>query len=437
MQITEKINRWLETIKNSFITLISALTVGITSTGVYNSITFDELSLEEIKVPPIFEEEGYRSEIATIRTLDTIKNLQNYSASAKDKVSFKNSLNNNQPTTIELAGTGINIKTIQMAIRDSLGIVTEKMSGEITAKKIGQDYEYRVVIRKTPENIVIVDFKTKGTPEEVINQTSIKILEETDPHIAASHYWSKGNELDALRMIDVVLGNNNLNDDKFSLNLRAYIHLSKKRLDLAQKDIDQITSTSPDFIPVLSAKSWMAREKGEFKEALNFSEEQIRKAPDKWWGYFRKAQALQALKRDDEATEAYLKLISMRPENRNTYLVSGRYFINQQKYDLAIKVLRVGITKFKDHPQLNLLYADTLQQTMSTLQAESIYKNYSTHPKLSTHALIGLGEILKTQKKNEELKSHLIKLKKHIQDNPIEDSELKYLGKRLVELNKT
>lgn len=435
MLITDKINGWLVAIKNAFVALISISTFGIASTGVYNSIHLDEVSLEEIKVPSNFEEEGYKSDITTIRILDNIKKLQSTNSSAKDRVSFNNSSNNNQSTTIELAGSGIDLKTIQMVVRDTLGIVTAKISGEITAKKIEKGYEYRIVIRRTPENLVLVDFKTMGTPEEVINQTSIKILEETDPHIAAAYYWSKANELDALRMIDVVLGNNNPNDDKFSLNLRAFIHLSKKRYELAQKDIDKITSNSPDFIPLLSSKSWMAREKGDFTEALNLSEDQIRKAPEKWWGYMGKALALQGLKRDDEATEAFLKVVNMRPEIPNPYLVSGRYFINQKKYDAANFVLRIGTSKFKDHHKLNLLYADALQKTMSTFHAESIYKGFLNDPKLSTHALIGIGEILKSENKSDELKSHLIKLKKHVQDNPIEDSDLKYLGKRLAELS--
>lgn len=434
MQLIDRINKWLETIKNAAITLISIITFGITSTGIYNGLRINEISLEEIKVPSNFEDEGYKSEIATIRILDTIKKFQNSTSSAKDRVSFINSKNDNQPTSIELAGTGINIKSIQMGVRDSLGLVTEKINGEITSKKTENGFEYRVVVRKTPQNVILVDFKTTGSVEDVINQTALKILEETDPHIAASYYRSNSNEADALRMIDIVLGNDNPNDDKYSLNLRAYIHLSNKRLELAQQDIDKITSIAPDFIPLLTSKSWMAREMGNFNEALKLAEEQIIRAPEKWWGYLSKAQALQGLKRDHEASETYLKVISMRPEVANPYLSSARYFISKDRYDLATESLRVGTTILKEHPRLNLLYADVLQKNKLFLQSQLIYKKFVNQPKSKTHALIGIGEILKSQNKVGELGSHLIILKKHIRENPLDEYDSKYLSKRLDNL---
>ena len=431
MQMSEKINAWFEATKNAVIALASVFGLSITGIGVYNGIQADEVSIDEIKLPASFEEQGYKADITTIRILDGIKQFQSSNSSAKDRVSFFGPHNRDQPTNLQLAGSGKDVKAVQSYVRDSLGMVTAKISGVITARKTDSGTEYHVKIRRTPENAILVDLKSIGSIEDVIHQTALKILEATDPHIAAATYWSMSNESDALRMIDVVLGNDNTNDDKFSLNLRAYINITHKRYEKAQRDIDLLMKIAPDFIPLLSSRSWMAREKGDFTEALKLAEEQIFRAPDKWWGYLARAQAMQGLKRDEDASIAYIKLISMRPEVPNPYLVSGRYFVGKNDYEHATEAFRIGLSKYKDHPILNLTYADILLQEKNYVQSFSIYQRFVEIPKYRLHALIGLCEIFTAQNRNDDLKSHINLLRKFLIEHPMGENEKKLFSNRV------
>ncbi len=429
---TQKFNDLMASIKNGIVALASVFGIGVTGIGVYNGVSSDELSVEEIKVPSAFEEQGYKSDITTLRILDEIKKYQNSNASAKERVSFFGAGNQQMPTSnLQLAGTGVDVKAVQSYIRDSLGMVTAKVGGEITARKEADGIEYHIKIRKTPENHVLVDEKVRGSVEDVIHRTSMKLLESTDPHIAAATYWSSGDEVNALRMIDIVLSNANLADDKYSLNLRAYIHITNKRLDEAQKDIDRLTLSDPDFVPLLSAKSWIAREKGDFSESLRLSDEQIRRAPDKWWGYLSRAQSLQGLKQADEAEKSYRKVLALRPEVPGPYLSVGRFFLAKSDMPLALEALRTGASQFNKHPLLNLTYADALRQQKMFVYAESLYRQFLSDPKFKTYALIGMGESLSEQQKTEELKAHQEVLRQHLKINPLTPNDAKLIGKRL------
>jgi len=426
-------NDIMSSIKNGVLTMVSVFGISITGVGVYQGVRSDEISLDEIKVPAQFEEQGYKSDITTIRILDEVKRLQNTNGSAKEKVSFFGSSGNNQVQTsnLQLGGTGVNVKAIQSFIRDSLGMVTVKVSGEITARKDGDDIEYHVKIRKTPENSILVDEKIRGNVEYVIRKISLKLLESTDPHIAAASYWSMNDEVNALRMIDVVLGNDISSDDKFSLNLRAYINITNKRLDDAQADIDQLSKIAPDFIPLLSSKSWIARERGNFEESLKLSDEQIKRAPEKWWGHQARAQSLQGLKRNDEAQQEYLKVVEMKPNVPGPYLNASAFFVAKSDPAQAAQVLRIGVSKFSQHPMLSLTYADVLQRQKMFAYSESLYRPYLTHPKFKIYALIGIGELLSSQQKEAELKTHKDTLRQYIKDYPLSPGDTKMLGERL------
>ncbi len=430
MSLTERINNLMLAVKNGVLALASVLGIGISSIGIYNGVRSDEVTLDDIKVPATFEEQGYKSDITTVRILDQISKYQLSSGSAKERVSFFGN-QQSQPTKIELAGSGVDVKAVQSYVRDSLGIQTSKISGEITTSKVGESTQYHVKIRKSPENIVLVDFKTTGTVEVLIDLIALNILEATDPHIAAAVHWGKGDEVNALRMIDVVLGNNNPDDDKFSLNLKAYIDITKKRLGSAQQDIEKLEKIAPDFIPLLSSKSWLAREKGDFSQSLELADLQIKRAPEKWWGYQARALSLQGLKRNEEAAKAYLKLIAMKPDSPSSYLIAGRFFASQSDFEHATDAFRTGVSRYRDHSGLSLAYADTMQQAKLFLSAEGLYRQFQEDPKSRLHALIGLVETLEIQNKTDELKKQKSTLKIFLEQHPLTDLEEKVFQKRL------
>jgi tetratricopeptide (TPR) repeat protein len=187
-------------------------------------------------------------------------------------------------------------------------------------------------------------------------------------------------------------------------------------------------------VPLLSSRSWIAREKGDFAESLRLSDEQIRRAPDKWWGYQSRAQSLQGLKQNEEAEKSYLKVLDLRPEVPLPYLNVGRFFLAKSDVPQAIEALRLGASKFSQHPLLNLTYADALKQQKMYSYAESLYRRFLNDAKFKSYALIGIGELMSEQQKFEELKVHKEILRQYIKSNPLSPGDARLLSKRLEAL---
>ncbi len=400
IHIATLINRWVITLKNGCIALLSILGIGIASIGTYNGLTKNSVTLEEISVPPAFEARGFNSTVTTRRLLDEIKRLQAESTSAKERVSFFGHQSEDKTPTLQMAGTGIDVKTIQKFIRDSLDIETAKISGDITLAQAEGDEVYNVNIRDAQKNKVLVDMRFNGSPDAVIKQAALKMLEVLDPQNAASAYWRRGDEINAMRLADIVLGNENPKDDMYSLNLRAYINLVNKNLDGAQKDLEMLTAIAPNFVPAFGAYSWYWREKKDYDQSIAMAEKQIALEPQKYSGYNFKALALAAQGKNDEASIFFEKVISLRPDAPQAYLAAVLHFQANNETARAQQAFRVGLAKYPENPTLKIRYADFLVRQNEIKRGKSIYlEMLEINPVRSS---LGLAEIalLENNKKN-------------------------------------
>lgn len=102
--------------------MASVFGLSITGIGVYNGTQADEVSIDEIKVPATFEEQGYKADITTIRILDGIKHFQSSNSSANDRISFFDPHNRDQQTNLQLSGIGMDVKAVQNCFRSGLSL---------------------------------------------------------------------------------------------------------------------------------------------------------------------------------------------------------------------------------------------------------------------------------------------------------------------------
>ena len=392
----EKLTRWAEGVKSASVTLLAIAAASISGVGVMNAVTSDSVSLDLIKVPAPFEARGFTSEIATTRLIDEIATYQRKSSSAKDRVSItgKGSADELEKLAAPAVG-GIDIKSIQKAVQDILGLKKDRITGEITFQKDGDDPVYKVRLRRVPGNHVLLDISAKGEPEAVLKQTAAAMIEVFDPHIAASIYWRYGDEDNALRLIDVVLNNDSQADDKYSLNLRAYIHITRKRFVAAQADFERIMKLDPKFAPAHGMASWLLRAKGSYEASLAEADKTIELAPAKYYGSFQKAQTLRVMKRLDEAEASFAKALSMKPDAAGPYLQAGQFMVSRDKLNEAGDIFRKGLLLFPDNAPLHASYAELLNKTN---QPESALKEFAKalefDPKNSI-ALAGQAELQK------------------------------------------
>ena len=389
----EKLTRWAEGVKSGSVTLLAFGAASISGIGVMHAVTSDSVALDPIKVPAPFEERGFTSEIATTRLLDEIATYQRQSSSAKERVSIQGKGSGDDLEKLQAPVAGVDMKMIQ----GLLGVKRERITGEITFNKEGNEPVYNVRLRRVPGNYVLLDITASGKPEAVLKQTALAMIEVFDPHIAAAIHWRNGDNTNALRMIDVVLGNDNPADDKYSLNLRSWMHIIGKRFDAAQADIDQILKIDPKFAPAYSTSSWLKRVTGNIDGSLLDAEKVIEYAPLKPWGYFQKAITLHEIKRDDEAEAQFQKALSLKLDSAPQFIRVAKFMTDRGKLNEAGDIYRKGLFAYANHAGLHANYGEwSRKQGRTEVALIEFSRALELDPKHAL-ALAGKAEIEKSK----------------------------------------
>lgn len=351
-----------QAIKGAGITLMVAGASAIGSIGTYNAVTSDTVIVEPLRVPKVFEEMGFSSEVTTARLLDEVTTLgRTQSSSAKERVSVLSKAKENDLERLSLKGA--DTKTVQNTIQETLGIQKQSITGEITYSQDADDASpagrtYHVRLRKLPSNKTLLDMTAKGTPQAVLQQAAMAMIEVFDPHIAASIYWRTRDEANTLRMIDVVLNNDDPNDDKYSLNLRGYIHVSHKELDAAWAMFERIQKIDPNFAPQYNLASMVYLDRKQFPESIAAADKISALAPDKYWGAFAKAKAMRESKQTEQALALFRQALTFKPDAPAPYIQAANFFNAQQLPDEAFKTAKRGLQLFAQNEALQKLVAD-------------------------------------------------------------------------------
>jgi tetratricopeptide (TPR) repeat protein len=351
-----------QSIKSTAITLMATGAACIGTMGAFKAVTLDSVVVEPLKVPRTFEEFGFNSEVATARLLDEINTYgRSQSSSAKERVSILSKSHDNDLD--KLSTKSSDVKIVQDLIQDALGIQKQRITGEITYKQDADDATpagrtYHIRLRKLPGNTSLLDMTAKGEPQEVLQKAALGMIEVFDPHIAASIYWRNRDEANALRMIDVVLHNNDPTDDKYSLNLRGYIHISHKELDAAWSMFERVQKTDPDFAPSHSLASWVHLERKQFPESIAEADKVIALASTKYWGYFSKARALRDSKQSEQAIALFRQALILKPDAPQPYIQAANFFNVQKLPDEAMSTAKRGLQLFPQSEALEKLVSE-------------------------------------------------------------------------------
>jgi len=353
-------------IKTAAIALMTAGVASIGTVGAIRAVTSDSVVVEPLKVPGTFEEFGFNSEVATARLLDEITTYSRSQSSAKERVSILGKSDNSEID--KLGAKSSDVKVIQDLIQEALGIQKHRITGDITYTQDAKDKSpagrtYHIRLRKLPGNATLLDMSAKGSPQEVLQQIAIGMMEVFDPHIAASIYWRNRDEANALRMIEVVLNNDNPNDDKYSLNLRGYIHVSHKELDAAWTVYQKLQALDAKFAPGHILGSWIYLERKDYPQAIAEADRTIELAPDRYWGYFSKARALRDSKQPELALGMFKQALTLKPDAPAPYVQAAIFFKSQNLMQDALTTAKRGLSQYPKHEGLQKLVAE-LRETV-------------------------------------------------------------------------
>jgi tetratricopeptide (TPR) repeat protein len=357
--------QWLklgQNIKSTAITMMATGATCIGTMGAFKAVTQDSVVVEPLKVPRTFEEFGFNSEVATARLLDEINTYgRSQSSSAKERVSILSKSHDNDLD--KLSTKSPEAKIVQDLIQDALGIQKQRITGEITYKQDADDASpagrtYHIRLRKLPGNTSLLDMTAKGEPQAVLQQPALGMIEVFDPHIAASIYWRAKDETNALRMIDVVLNNDDPADDKFSLNLRGYIHVAHKELDEAWSMFERIQKIDPNFAPQYNLASMVYLERKQFPESIAAADKVMALAPDKYWGAFAKAKAMRESKQSEQALALFRQTLTFKPDAPAPYIQAANFFNAQKLPDEALNTAKRGLQLYPQNEALQKLVSD-------------------------------------------------------------------------------
>jgi tetratricopeptide (TPR) repeat protein len=343
-------------IKDASASVLILLSTFLVATGVYKSTTTDSISFEPLQVPNAFVDKGYTPQISTTRLVDEIRKINTTATTTKSRSAISGKQPGEELTKINPMPlpVGIDIHAIQGIIRDLLGTQSRSINGDITISGDSKDNKYFVRVRQSPENHLLVDEIVVGEPDEVLKVAALKIIESIDPVVAASYYRNKKNIPEALRMVDLALTNDKVEDDTFALSQRAQIYQGQKKYALSKADLDTLLSLDANSPQGLGVQSYWYNEQGFYKEGLQYAEKQMKVRPDMWHAYFNKADSLIGLKLDAE--KEFLEGIKNKPNKGWAYVDAAEYLEKKGKTDIANSILKQGVGRFPNSIEVNLAY---------------------------------------------------------------------------------
>lgn len=360
--ISAKLLTGFEVAKTGAIAFLALSTTFLALVGIALSLTTSEVVFEPLTVPSVFVEQGFTSEITTLRVLDEVARINGLSTSTKEKKNVGVKQPGDQLATLQAlpALQGLDLRAVQSLIQGLLGVKKEKISGEITYIKDKDKVTYHVRIRALPQNTLLVNFSTHSEAPDLIKETAIKLVEKLDPAVAASYYrWSKDID-NALRMVDEALRNSEAYDDHYALVGRAQIYIGRQKFELAQQDLDRIFQADSKFVPALTTQAYLFNEKKEYEKAMSFAQKAKELWPERWQPYVNIGDALVGMGKPDEAESAFLSTIAFNPTWWIVYDDIAHFFNQRGKRDIAEQVYHKGLLKFPENPKLLLHYGQFL-----------------------------------------------------------------------------
>lgn len=371
----EQLSTWGQVVKTWSVTALTAGAAVISAIGLYRTLTSDAVVIEPIRVPSAFEQRGFTAEIATSRLLDEVAAFERQQSSAKDRVSILSRERADELVNLQAVSVkGLDTQSVQSMVREALGIVPRRITGDVTLSGADGEATYRVRLRRQPENRVIVDLTTSGEPQAVLRKTAIALIEAVDPMIAASIHWRARDEENAMRMVDEVLANDTPDDDKYGLNLRGYVHITNGRHQQALEDFAAIMRIDPSFAPAHFMASWAYRMLGDLDRARDEAQRCIDLAPGRSWGYLAMARVHIARGEFDPASSMFLTMVERRPDALLPFVQASGFLLEHGRPADAGRVARAGLRVFPESAVLEATLGDALSLSGDAFQAGRAYR---------------------------------------------------------------
>jgi len=288
--------------------LISLLALG-GSGFVFKSIILPQaVVVEQIYMPSILEERGYKSEIVVQRVLDEIQSFKTVAKIDRVESAVFGSLASKPDVNVDATVGGVSLKSIEQMVGSVFGKRPKTISGEII--NVPGVEKGVLQARLRIDNKVI---STRSVPvgkddlDTLIRQISFDLYREFEPvraALAAARLGQTENAREALRSI---LISGDPDDRKYALWLRSTLGNQRQR----ELDLLESISIDPKFTLSLVSLSALDRDRKNFEASSNYADRAISSNPQSPMGYHEKGRTLRAERRMDEATKQFTQACSL------------------------------------------------------------------------------------------------------------------------------
>jgi tetratricopeptide (TPR) repeat protein len=346
-----------------------------------------------LRVPQSFEAAGYTSDTATQRLLDEISALNRNSNAAKPKTALGDTQLIDALSSIDTPAGNLDLRSFQSLIQRVLGKTIIQISGEITTRKEDGKEFLRLRLRQTPGREGLIDVETAQGAEDLFKKAALNLLEHIDPEIAAGIYLREyGDEESAMRLTAVALAGGHPDAEKYALNLRTYIYLSRGQIDQAMAASDSARAMDPGFVAADYSKAFVLLAQKRPDEALETARRGVDRAPESENSYNSLGIVLNAIGRKDEAIEAHK--MALRKNNRNIvgYRRLAITLRDAGRGKEASEALLTGVAVIPNSAMLQSDYGEDLQRQGRNYEATlPLRKAYEMQPD-NIRFQVGLAE---------------------------------------------
>jgi len=255
--------------------------------------------IEQISVPPQFEEKGFKSEIIVQHILDEIKYLQSIAKVDRRENAIFAKLAKQPDQNIQASVGGVSVKNIENIIQLFFNKYPKIISGEFTIaidtpadmKKI------RARLRVDNEVVSLRGVSNHEDESDILKLMAFDLYSHFEPFRAALAAQKMGKEELVRISLRKMLISENDEDRKYAFWLRAQI----SNLEQAKSDFMSAISIDNNFVPALIGLANLGVRERRYAEALSFIEKAIVADKNNPAGYHEKGRILRAMDKKDEA----------------------------------------------------------------------------------------------------------------------------------------
>jgi len=291
--------------------LVSLLALG-SSGFVFKSALYPQsVIVEQIYIPSVLEERGYKSEIVVQRILDEVGVLKSVAKIDRAESAMFGSLATKPDANIDTLVGGVSLKSIEQMVAAIFEKRPKTISGEIINVPGSDKGTLQARLRLDNKVISTRDIPVgKNDLDTLARQVAFDLYRQFEPFRAALAASRLGQKDDAREALRPVIVSGDPEDRKYALWLRSALG------NQGQRELDLLEAVSIDqkFTLGLVALAAVERERKNFEASRSFADRAINSNPQSPMGYHEKGRTLRSEKSFDEAGAAFTKACSLSAE---------------------------------------------------------------------------------------------------------------------------